>query len=224
MRVLVVEDDAVLAAGLDEGLVRASFAVDCVGSAEHAWAALTLTAYDLAIVDIGLPGMDGVALVQRLRAAGHRVPVLILTARDALADRVRGLDGGADDYLVKPFLLPELLARVRALMRRSGAGAAPLLAFGPLVLDPASRSARLADAPFELTGREWDVLEQLILAAPRVVAKQKLAESLSHWDNEITTNAVEIYVSRLRSKLAPAAVCIRTVRGIGYRLDEGGPA
>lgn len=224
MRVLLVEDDRPLAAGLREGLEREALCVDHVGDAERAWSALLVTAYDLAIVDIGLPGMDGFELVRRLRASGRHVPVLMLTARDGLEDRVRGLDTGADDYLVKPFLLPELLARVRALIRRSRDAGTPLLRFGPIVLDLACRNAFLDGAPLELTGREWDVLEHLMLAAPRVVAKSKLADSLSRWDNEITTNAVEIYVSRLRAKLAPAAVTIRTVRGIGYRLDEGASA
>lgn len=219
MRVLLVEDDDTLAAGLAEGLARAGYAVDRVASAERAYPALALAAYDLAIVDIGLPGEDGYALLRRLRAAGQTLPVLMLTARDALDDRVRGLDTGADDYLVKPCLLPELLARVRALLRRSRSDGRPLLGFGPLVLDPSCRSAQLAGVPLELTGREWDVLEHLVLAAPRVVAKQRLIDGLSQWDRELTPNAVEIYVSRLRAKLAPA-VLIRTVRGIGYRLDE----
>ena len=149
------------------------------------------------------------------------------TARDAMEDRVAGLDLGADDYLTKPFLLPELLARVRALIRRSRSVASSVLELGPLVLDLSTHSVRLGSAPLELTGREWDILEQLVLAAPKVVNKQKLVESLSRWDNELTHNAVEIYISRLRSKLEQAAVgqpgpsiSIRTVRGIGYRIDD----
>ncbi len=221
MRVLVVEDDLTLAAGLVEGLEQAGVRVDLLGAAEPAEGAFGLTAYDLAIVDIGLPGMDGLELIRRVRRSGVLTPILILTARDGLDDRVVGLDVGGDDYLVKPFLLPELLARVRALIRRSRAAASLMLTVGELALDLHAHSATLAGDALELTGREWSVLEQLALAVPRVVAKQKLADSLSQWDKEITPNAVEIYVSRLRAKLVGSRVCIRTVRGIGYRLEAG---
>lgn len=224
MRILIVEDDDTVAAGLVEGLTAAGFTVDHAPSAETAESALSHTAYDLAVVDLGLPKMDGLELIRRLRRRNVAVPVLVLTARDAMEDRIAGLDLGADDYMTKPFLLPELLARVRALIRRSRSVASSELALGPLVLDLASRTAMLGDATLELTGREWDILEQLMLAAPKVVSKQKLVESLSRWDNELTPNAVEIYVSRLRAKLetgegAPR-VSIRTVRGIGYRIDD----
>ncbi len=221
MRVLVVEDDLTLAAGLVEGLERAGIRVDLLGAAEPAEGAFGLTAYDLAIVDIGLPGMDGLELIRRVRRRGVLTPILILTARDGLDDRVVGLDVGGDDYLVKPFLLPELLARVRALIRRSRAAASLVLTVWERALDIPAHSATLAGDALELTGREWNVLEQLALAVPRVVAKQKLADSLSQWDKEITPNAVEIYVSRLRAKLVGSRVCIRTVRGIGYRLEAG---
>ncbi|GAB2181081.1 response regulator transcription factor [Denitratisoma sp. agr-D3] len=227
MRILVVEDDDTVAAGLVEGLSGSGFTVDRVAAAEPAEGALAHTAYDLALVDIGLPGMDGLELIRRLRRRGIAVPVLVLTARDAMEDRIAGLDLGADDYLTKPFLLPELLARVRALIRRSRSVASSELALGPLVLDLSTHSAHIGAAPLELTGREWDILEQLMLAAPKVVNKQKLVESLSRWDNELTLNAVEIYVSRLRTKLdqscreaAVDGVSIRTVRGIGYRIDD----
>lgn len=224
MRVLVVEDDLTLAAGLVEALEREGFQVDHLGAAEPAEGAFGLTAYDLAIVDIGLPGMDGLELIRRVRRRGTLTPILILTARDALDDRVGGLDAGGDDYLLKPFLLPELLARVRALIRRSRAAASLMLQVGELALDVQAHRATLLDEALELTGREWNVLEQLALAVPRVVAKQKLADSLSQWDKEITPNAVEIYVSRLRAKLAGSRVGIRTVRGIGYRLEAGDAA
>ena len=223
MRVLVVEDDVTLAAGLVEGLERESFRVDHLSAAEPAEGALGLTAYDLAIVDIGLPGMDGLELIRRVRRHGVLTPILILTACDGLDDRVVGLDVGGDDYLVKPFLLPELLARVRALIRRSRAGASLVLAVGPLTLDAQRHSATLGNEALELTGREWNVLEQLVLAVPKVVAKQKLADSLSQWDKEITPNAVEIYISRLRGKLVGSGVNIRTVRGIGYRIEAEAP-
>lgn len=220
MRILVVEDDDTVAAGLAEGLTDAGFTVDRLAAAEAAESALSLTAYDLSIVDLGLPGMDGLELIRRLRRRGIAIPVLVLTAQDGLEDRVRGLDLGADDYLLKPFVLPELLARVRALIRRSRSAVSSEMVLGTLVLDTAVHTATLAGSNLELTGREWAILEQLMMAAPKVVSKQKLVESLSAWDKEITGNAVEIYVSRLRGKLDDCGVAIRTIRGIGYRIDD----
>jgi len=228
MRLLLVEDDDVLSAGLAEALGREGFRVDALGAAEPALAVLGNTAYDLAIIDIGLPGMSGLDLIRQLRQRGALTPVLILTARDALDDRVVGLDIGGDDYLTKPFLLQELMARIRALIRRSRAAASLALSVGALELDVQRHEARLHGKPLELTGREWNILEQLVLGMPRVVAKAKLADSLSQWDKEITPNAVEIYVSRLRSKLQGSGLSIRTVRGIGYRIeleaDDAAPA
>lgn len=219
MRILLVEDDDLLPDGLREALGQAGYEMDHLAAAEPALDALAHGMHDLAIVDIGLPGMDGLALVRRVRAAGNKIPILVLTARDGLADRVSGLNDGADDYLIKPFLLPELLARVQALIRRSQSVATSRLIAGPLTLDIAAHEAALDGEPLLLTGREWDLLLTLTLAMPRVVAKRKLADSLSRWDKEITDNAIEIYVSRVRSKLASSGVTIRTVRGIGYRLD-----
>lgn len=219
MRILLVEDDAIVAAGIVEGLARSSMSVDRVGAAELAEAALAMTAYDLAIVDLGLPVMDGLELIRRVRRKRMTLPILILTARDGLEDRVKGLDIGADDYLLKPFLLPELQARLRALIRRSQAAASSELIFGPLQLDLGLRSARLSDQLLDLPVREWEVLQHLIMAAPRVLSKQKLIDSLGDWDNEVSANAVELYVSRLRAKLGSSPVQIRTVRGIGYRLE-----
>ncbi len=228
MRLLLVEDDDVLSAGLAEALGREGFRVDALGAAEPALAVLGHTTYDLAIIDIGLPGMSGLDLIRQLRQRGALTPVLILTARDALDDRVVGLDIGGDDYLTKPFLLQELMARIRALIRRSRAAASLALSVGALELDVQRHEARLHGKPLELTGREWNILEQLVLGMPRVVAKAKLADSLSQWDKEITPNAVEIYVSRLRSKLQGSGLSIRTVRGIGYRIeleaDDAAPA
>ncbi|HJW26807.1 MAG TPA: response regulator transcription factor [Rhodocyclaceae bacterium] len=220
MRILLVEDDLMVAHGIREGLEKAGFSVDHVPAAEPAETALGLTHYDLAIVDIGLPHMDGHELIRRLRRRGVLVPVLILTARDGLDDRVIGLDLGADDFMVKPFHLPELLARMRALIRRSRSAASSELRAGCLCLDQARRVATSKGAPIDLTGREWEILQQLMLASPNVVPKQKMVESLSEWDNELTTNAIEIYVSRLRGKLQDCGVEIRTIRGIGYRLDD----
>ena len=221
MRLLLIEDDELLPQGLQQLLAEAGYEMDHLAAAEPALDALAHGRHDLAIVDIGLPGMDGLALVRALRRQGNKVPVLILTARDGLADRVQGLNDGADDYLVKPFVLPELLARVQALIRRSLSAASSQLMVGALVLDVARREATLRGATLDLTAREWDVLQVLVLSAPGVVAKRKLADSLGRWDRELTDNAVEILVSRLRPKLQRAGLNLRTVRGIGYRLETG---
>ncbi|MEY5100778.1 MAG: hypothetical protein RJA36_3497 [Pseudomonadota bacterium] len=219
MRILLVEDDAMLADGLRDLFAGIGHALDHLAAAEPALGATVLTHYDLVVVDLGLPGMDGLELVRRIRARGDRVPILILTARDALEDRVRGLDEGADDYLIKPFAMPELIARAQALIRRSQSNARSVISLGPLVLDIGRHQASLGQEPLPLTGREWSLLEALMLATPRVLGKDRLADSLSRWDKEITNNAVEIYVSRLRAKLQDSGVLIRTVRGIGYRLE-----
>ncbi|MDR3386606.1 MAG: response regulator [Rudaea sp.] len=219
MRILVVEDDALVADAMRRGLVQAGFAVDLLGSAEHAEAALTQEHFDLALVDLGLPGADGFELVRRLRRSGSRLPVLIVTARDALADRVNALDLGADDYLVKPFALPELAARCRALIRRATSVGSSTMGVGALHMDLAGRSARVGDREIELTRREWAVLECLALHAGEVVGKDRLLQAIASWDDEITANAVEVYVSRLRGKLGDV-VRLRTVRGLGYRLDD----
>jgi DNA-binding response OmpR family regulator len=219
MRILIVEDDELVADALKRGLADAGFAVDRVGSAEQAEAALSADEFDLAVVDIGLPRVDGLTLVRRLRRAGNSLPVLILTARDALADRVDALDLGADDYLVKPFELPEVAARCRALIRRTRSATSAELRIGTLTLDLASRTAELGGHPLDVTRREWSILECLGLDAGRVVRKERLLRAIAGWDEELTPNAVEVYVSRLRAKLGDA-VAIRTVRGLGYRLDE----
>ncbi|OYT87064.1 MAG: DNA-binding response regulator [Burkholderiales bacterium PBB6] len=219
MRILLVEDDELLSAGLSEALTRAGYEMDHLPAAERVPDALAHGMHDLLILDLGLPGMDGHTLVRRLRAAGCRLPILILTARDGLSDRVSGLNDGADDYMIKPFQLPELLARVQALIRRSQSVASSQLVVGPLSLDLSTHEAQLKGQPISLTGREWDLIQALVLAAPKVVSKRRLADSLSRWDKEVTDNAVEIYVSRLRAKLGEAGPSIRTVRGIGYRID-----
>ena len=220
MRALLVEDDALIAASLQEALRHERIAMDHLPAAETAQQALMLTTYDLAIVDLGLPGMDGLELIRRLRAARLALPILILTARHELDHLVNALDSGADDYLTKPFLLPELLARIRSLVRRSNLKASSTLRLGNLALHLATHEARCGDMELFLSPREWDVLEQLLLATPRVVAKRKLIDTLSNWESELTDNAVEIYISRLRAKISSCQVIIRTVRGIGYRLEE----
>jgi DNA-binding response OmpR family regulator len=219
MRLLLVEDDVMVASGIKLGLSNAGYTVDWVGSAERAEQALDKDSFDLAIVDIGLPGIDGLELTQRARARGLTMPVLILTARDALHDRVQGLDLGADDYMLKPFELPELLARLRALLRRSQAATTAVLSLGPLEMDTALRRVSLAGQPMELGPREWTVLEYLLLQAPKPAAKDKLLAALTGWDKEITPNAIEVYVSRLRAKLEPSGVALRSIRGFGYRLE-----
>jgi DNA-binding response OmpR family regulator len=219
MRILVVEDDALVADAMYRGLTQSGFAVDRVTSAELAEAAMREEHFDLLLVDLGLPGMDGFEFVRRVRRAGNGLPVLIVTARDGLADRVNALDIGGDDYLVKPFAVPELAARCRALIRRSKAAGNPLLTVGDLNLDLARREARVKDHVVDLTPREWAVLECLALHAGQVVRKDRLQQAISSWSDDITTNAVEVYISRLRSKLGES-VSIRTARGLGYRLDE----
>lgn len=223
MRLLLVEDDVMVASGIKLGLSNGGYTVDWVGSAERAEQALESDSFDLAIVDIGLPGVDGLELTRRLRTRRLSMPVLILTARDALQDRVQGLDLGADDYMLKPFELPELLARLRALLRRSQAATSAVLVFGPLEMDTALRRVTLAGKPMELGPREWTVLEYLLLQAPKPTAKDKLLQALTGWDKEITPNAIEVYVSRLRAKLDPAGVSLRSIRGFGYRLELSAP-
>ncbi|MCM3562668.1 MAG: response regulator [Hydrogenophaga sp.] len=219
MRLLLVEDDVLVASGIKLGLTDAGYTVDWVGSAERAEAVLDRDSFDAAILDIGLPGVDGLELTRRVRSRGLAMPVLILTARDALSDRVQGLDLGADDYMVKPFELPELLARLRALLRRSQAATTAVLSIGALEMDTAQRRATLAGQPLELGPREWTVLEYMLLQAPKPAAKDKLLAALTGWDKEITPNAIEVYVSRLRGKLEPAGLRLRAIRGFGYRLE-----
>ncbi len=231
MRLLLVEDDLMVASGMKLGLTDAGYAVDWVSSAERALQVLVEESFDIAILDIGLPGLDGLELLSRMRSKGMAcasMPVLVLTARDGLHDRVRGLDLGADDYMVKPYELPELLARLRALLRRSQAANSALLTFGPLELDTAARSACARSVLegrsdqvqlIDLGPREWTVLEYLLIHAPKPASKDKLLQALTGWDKEITPNAVEVYVSRLRAKLEPHGVALRSIRGFGYRLD-----
>jgi two-component system OmpR family response regulator len=220
MRILIAEDDPVLADGLTRSLHQADYAVDCVGTGDQADHVLLAQNYDLVILDLGLPKLDGFEVLRRLRHRGSKIPVLVLTARDGLDERVRGLDLGADDYLTKPFDLPELEARVRALIRRGQSGGGSILTHGMLQLDTAGRRATLSGAPLDLSARELGVLEVLMLRSGRVVNKEQLAEQLYGWDEEVGANAIEVYVHRLRRKLEPAGVVIRTIRGLGYLLEK----
>ena len=219
MRILIVEDDASLAAGLVRILEAEGHAVDVMRSGEHAEMATKQEAFDLVILDVGLPGIDGFEVLRRIRANGHAMPVMLLTARDALDDRVRGLDLGADDYMVKPFAMPELAARVRSLTRRGQSQSGPRIVHGPLVLDSSTRRATLKGEPLELAAREWAVLDVLLARVEKIVSKESIIQAMANWGDELSLNAIEVYVSRLRAKLEPAGVHIRTVRGFGYMLE-----
>jgi DNA-binding response OmpR family regulator len=217
---LLIEDDALLAGGIREGLQQAAFTVDAVGSGEQALAAMQAgEAFDLAVVDIGLPGINGLELVRRIRAQGLTLPLLVLTARDSLEDCVQSLELGADDYLTKPFRLPELIARIHALLRRAQARSEQLLRFGQLEMNGQTRDCRLAGRLLDLTPSEWQVLELLATTAPRVTTKDRLLQNLAGWDRDLSANAVEVHVSRLRAKLG-GRLLIRSIRGLGYRLDD----
>lgn len=221
MRILLVEDDEVLRDGLMRSLRLSGFAVDTVDNGGDADLALvTHKEYDLLILDLGLPKMDGFDVLRRLRRHNPRLPVLVLTARDAVADRVSGLDLGADDYMTKPFNLPELEARVRALIRRGQSGEDGEIRQGALRLDIAGRRAFINDQSLDLSARELGVLEVLMLRSGKVVSKEQLAEKLCGWGEEVGENAIEVYVHRLRKKLVPSNIVIRTVRGLGYLLEK----
>jgi len=220
MRILIVEDDATLASGIARILEGEGHAVDVLARGEQAVLGARHERFDMMILDVGLPGIDGFEVLRRLRSAADRTPVLMLTARDSLDDRIRGLDLGADDYLAKPFAMPELTARVRALVRRSQAQIGPRIVHGPLVLDTLARRAQLAGAPLELAAREWAVLEVLLARVEKIVSKEAIIQAVASWGEELTLNAIEVYVSRLRAKLDAAGVKIRTVRGFGYMLEE----
>jgi two-component system OmpR family response regulator len=220
MRILIVEDDDVLGSGLMRILQAEGYAVDLMPRGEQATLAAGRERFDLVILDVGLPGIDGFEVLRRLREDAQRMPVLVLTARDTVDDRVHGLDLGADDYMAKPFAMPELVARVRALIRRSQAQSGPRIVHGPLALDTVARRAFLRGAPLDLAAREWAVLEVLLSRVERIVSKESIIQAVASWGDELSPNAIEVYVSRLRAKLEPAGVRIRTVRGFGYMLEE----
>jgi two-component system response regulator QseB len=219
MRILLVEDDRMIAEAVRKGLRGEGWAVDWVGDGSAALAAVAAAAeqaYDLVLLDLGLPKRDGLEVLRALRGLGHHVPVLILTARDAVADRVKGLDAGADDYLVKPFDLDELAARMRALLRRQAGRSSSLIQHGPITLDPTTHEVTLAGAPVALSAREFALLEALLARPGAVLSKAQLEEKMYGWGEEIGSNTVEVYVHALRKKLG--AESIRNVRGLGYTL------
>ena len=222
MRILVVEDDSVLRDGLSRSLRNGGYAVEVADDGRLADQLLSVHSFDLVVLDLGLPGLDGLEVLRRLRRRASNIPVLILTARDSIVDRVNGLDVGADDYLVKPFELAELEARVRALMRRAQSVATARISHGALTLDTAARRAFVGEEALDLSAREVALLEALLLSAGRVVSKDQLADRLYGVSDEVGPNAIEVFVHRLRRKIEAAGVSIRTTRGLGYLVEKPG--
>lgn len=218
MRVLLVEDDALLGDGIRAGLKLADYAVDWVRDGDSARRALLDHEYDACVLDLGLPRADGLTVLRELRARGSALPVLVLTARDTSADKIAGLDAGADDYLTKPFDLGELQARMRALIRRAAGAAAPTIAHGPLVLEPAARRVTLDGQPVKLSAREYALLHDLMTHRNQVRSRSQLEDSLYAWGEETESNTVEVYIHFLRKKLGPDV--IQTVRGFGYLIGD----
>ncbi|MBK9608206.1 MAG: response regulator [Betaproteobacteria bacterium] len=224
MRLLLIEDDPELCDGLQQSLAQSGYSVDAARSAHAARTACAATRYEMLILDLGLPDGDGLALLRELRAQNMQAPVLILSARSELDDRIAGLDAGGDDYLAKPFALGELEARVRALLRRGNEPGPQRIALGNLTYDAGTRHVQVGGADLDLTAREMAVLEALLRRPRALVSKEQLFESLYTWDSDANLSAVEVYVSRLRKKLEPAGVAIRMFRGLGYRLEAQGGA
>ncbi|BAK78394.1 DNA-binding transcriptional regulator QseB [Pseudogulbenkiania sp. NH8B] len=218
MRILLIEDDDMIADGLKAGLGQLGFVVDWFRDGKSGLAALSGAPFDAVILDLGLPGLDGMEVLAAWRRAGRSEPVLILTARDALPERLKGLDAGADDYLVKPFALAEVAARLRALIRRRHGQSGPLYLHGALSFDPVARRATLSGEPLELTARELALLELLLVSKGRVLPRSLIEEKLYGWGQELDSNAVEVHVHHLRKKLGSGF--IKTVRGIGYTLGD----
>lgn len=219
MRIFIVEDDLVLADGLKNSLMQSGYAVDLVSSGADADGVLAYQTFDLVLLDLGLPKLSGFEVLKRLRSRGSKIPVLILTANDDVENRVKGLDLGADDYLSKPFNLAELEARVRALIRRGQAGSSAIITLGKLQLDTVNRAAIYNDVSLNLSARELAVLEILALKAGKVVNKEQMLEKLCNFDEDISDNALEVYLHRLRKKLDHSDINIRTIRGLGYLLE-----
>jgi len=220
LRILLVEDDALLGDGIRAGLKLADYAVDWVRDGEAACLALLDHSYQACVLDLGLPKRDGLSVLNDLRQRGNQLPVLILTARDSSADKIAGLDAGADDYLTKPFDLPELQARLRALIRRAGGAATPTLEHAGVVLEPASKRVTRDGQSVTLSAREYTLLHDLLSHKSHIRTRSQLEESLYAWGEETGSNTVEVYVHHLRKKLG--ADFIRTVRGLGYQLGDAG--
>jgi two-component system response regulator QseB len=219
MRLLLIEDDPMIGKAMRQCLVQAGFAVDWVSEGRAAELALANDVYDLAILDLGLPHKDGMTILADLRRAGNALPVLVASARDTVRDRVEGLNIGADDYVLKPFDMDELVARVRALLRRHAGSAAPQLRVGELVLDPAQRLVTLRGEAVDLSAMEFAVLEALMRRPGSVLSREKLEEAVYGWGEEVASNAVEVHLHHLRRKLG--SELIKNVRGVGYRVTGG---
>ena len=220
MRILLAEDDSVLADGLTRSLRQSGYATDCVKNGQEADSALSTQEFDLLILDLGLPKMAGLEVLRRLRSRNSRLPVLILTANDSVDQRVKGLDLGADDFMAKPFALSELEARVRALVRRGVGGGGALIHHGPLCYDQVGRIATINDQMLDLSARELGLLEVLLQRTGRLVSKEQLVDHLCEWGEEVSNNAIEVYVHRLRKKIETGGIRIATVRGLGYCLEK----
>lgn len=220
MRILLAEDDSVLADGLTRSLRQSGYVTDCVKNGLEADSALSTQDFDLLILDLGLPKMSGLEVLQRLRARNSHLPVLILTAGDSVEQRVKGLDLGADDFMAKPFALSELEARVRALTRRGAGGGPTIIKHGPLSYDQVGRIAYINDQMLDLSARELGLLEVLLQRSGRLVSKEQLVDHLCEWSEEVSNNAIEVYVHRLRKKIEIGGLRIATVRGLGYCLEK----
>jgi two-component system, OmpR family, response regulator len=218
MRVLLIEDDKMIGAAVLQALKDAAYAADWVCDGDTAIEAARNETYDIALLDLGLPAVDGRTVLRRFRAEGRPLPVIILTARDSVDDRIEGLDLGADDYLVKPFEIRELLARMRAVIRRDGSGAAPILSNGQLELDPATRAARHLGKSAHLTAREFALLQALLMRPGTILSRSELERHIYGWHEEVESNAVEFLIHAVRRKLGAAA--IRNVRGVGWMVDR----
>jgi two-component system response regulator QseB len=222
MKILIAEDDPLIGAAMEQGLRQAGFIVDWVRDGKTAEAALPESAYALLVLDLGLPGQDGLTVLKHLRQSDNSVPVLIVTARDAVSDRVAGLNLGADDYLVKPFDLNELIARARALVRRHAGRSRPELCLGALRLNPLTREVWLEESPLKLSQREFTLLETLMETPGAVLSKEQLEERLYGWEGDVSSNAIEVHLHNLRKKLGPD--WIRNVRGVGFKVALPNPA
>lgn len=219
MRVLLIEDDDVLGDALNQSLINAGYAVDWAKDGMNADLALHDQIYQAAVLDLGLPKLDGIEVLRKLRKRKVLIPVLIISAREGIDDRIKALDLGADDYLVKPFKLPELEARLRALIRRSNHSANSLVEFGPLSFNTIDRTVSIDQVFLVFSKREIGILETLILREGRVVSKDALIENLYNWSEEVSGNAIEVYIHRIRKKLEPYGVLIKTMSGAGYILE-----
>ncbi|MGE8101339.1 response regulator transcription factor [Pseudomonas fluorescens] len=220
MRILLVEDDPMIGEAIQDALTDASYAADWVNNGLTALTALDTQHYDLVLLDLGLPGKDGLAVLSSIRARNNGVPLLIITARDSLDDRLRGLDGGADDYLLKPFDMAELLARMRAVLRRKGGSALPVFSNGVVSLDPISKQASTEDSPeVQLSSREFSLLQALLIRPGAILSRSELEDRIYGWDNEVESNAVEFLIHALRRKLGSHV--IKNVRGMGWMVSKG---